>query len=235
MSPWWPSQGLPSQCPIFQASQCNSFEDGAPADFIYSAFLIHRVFHIEIMACNILFYFWGNYVNINPVAILSQLHFTKQKGMLPWWQLSFSWFPILKSSHCNSFKDQVPMSWICWRSIFLMKTNWVQNYIHNKVQWLTCNQMVSMKMGYIQRNIWRNSMKINMILLEKRNATASCNSTNISKSKHFANKCHLVDIDIGCYPGTLSYGQVSALIWRAHTSRWNLWVSALPMSCSDLT
>ena len=35
MPPWWPLLELPSWCPSFEASQCNSFQDRAPVDFIY--------------------------------------------------------------------------------------------------------------------------------------------------------------------------------------------------------
>ena len=35
MPPWWPLLGLLSWCPICKSSQCNSFEDQAPVDFIY--------------------------------------------------------------------------------------------------------------------------------------------------------------------------------------------------------
>ena len=35
MSPWWPSLGLLSWCPVFKSSHCNSFEDRAYVDGIY--------------------------------------------------------------------------------------------------------------------------------------------------------------------------------------------------------
>ena len=40
MSPWWPLLGLLSWYPIFASSDCNSFEDQAIIDFIYSCLIL---------------------------------------------------------------------------------------------------------------------------------------------------------------------------------------------------
>ena len=43
-----------------------------------------------------------------------------QKGMLPWWPLLGlpTLYPIIESSHCNSFEDQVPVDFIYGYLIF---------------------------------------------------------------------------------------------------------------------